>query len=710
MEKHYEFQEKLKKIHRPDRVNDTVWKQIEGQVIDETWAIVAPPDAGIVLNNAAKDLQDYFQVSMGLHLELVSHRESKQIRLQVSLTGAKSLYRVAVEEGSILLDGTDERMSAQAAYALEDQMNMNEGPVLRLQDQVYEPLFTTRLIESGVEEDCYPDEHLCAIAHAGINGITLDTSGVNENDEVRDRVNDIIARAAAFGIDVYTFPAFKNQRHPSDADAWEHYDGMYGELFRRCPGLKGVIVVGEVCEFPSHDERTTGKTWRESLQDEKSSPGWFPCNDYPQFATLLRDVIHNVKPEARFVFWSYNWGYMDTDLRLELIDAMPAEGVTLMATYEMFEKFRPRPGVEENCVDYTLFFEGPGEYFSTELEAASERNIDFMAMSNTGGNTWDIGMVPYLPAPGQWIRRYENILADRMKHPNFTSLRESHSYGFWPSFVPELAKAAFTEPRQDLNSLLRAIAVRDYGAEHADTVLEAWEHFSEGMRHCVPTNEEQYGPCRVGPSYPLFFEKWEPIPIGPESKRDPNWTCCSVYRFNPDEMERLVYEIEEYEKMTAEFAAGNRLLASVIPALPGNKKPYAREALTVSRFIENTARTTVHVKRWHKAKIHLGVYVDHEAIWSGGRHGMKDALSPVKPLDVRPDRENWIRELMAIGEAEIQNAKDTIPLVQANSRLGYTQELDYGCSEEQLLWKIDRLERTLAEEIQPNFAEVSNEL
>ena len=151
--------------------------------------------------------------------------------------------------------------------------------------------------------------------------------------------------------------------------------------------------------------------------------------------------------------------------------------------------------------------------------------------------------------------------------------------------------------------------------------------------------------------------------------------------------------------MVAQFVEGNKLLSSVIPSLPENKKAAAAEALTVTRFIENTARTTVHVKRWHKAKIHLGVYVDHPAIWTGGRHGMSDALSPVKPLDVRPDRERWIQELLQIGAAELANARDTIPLVEANSRLGYTKELDYACAKEQLLWKIQKLETTLAEEV-----------
>ena len=31
------------------------------------------------------------------------------------------------------------------------------------------------------------------------------------------------------------------------------YSGIYGELFRLCPGLRGLIFVGESIEFPSRD-------------------------------------------------------------------------------------------------------------------------------------------------------------------------------------------------------------------------------------------------------------------------------------------------------------------------------------------------------------------------------------------------------------------------------------------------------------------------
>ena len=78
---------------------------------------------------------------------------------------------------------------------------------------------------------------------------------------------------------------------------------------------------------------------------------------------------------------------------------------------------------------------------------------------------------------------------------------------------------------------------------------------------------------------------------------------------------------------------------------------------------------------------------------------MSDACSPVKPLDIRNDRDFWIRELLTVGEAELNNARNTIPLIRENSRLGYTQELDYACSEEQILWKIEKLIQTLEEEV-----------
>ena len=43
------------------------------------------------------------------------------------------------------------------------------------------------------------------------------------------------------------------KKNPFEDGAEEHYDSTYGKLFRECPGLKGVILVGESIGFPSRD-------------------------------------------------------------------------------------------------------------------------------------------------------------------------------------------------------------------------------------------------------------------------------------------------------------------------------------------------------------------------------------------------------------------------------------------------------------------------
>ena len=678
-----------------------------GTVVTAAWDIRVHDKAGDVLKNAVADLRDYFTVSMGVRL---SDTGTPAITLAVNPLLAARTYEIRVTPDTIAITGADERAAAQGVYALEDAMNLNEGPVIALGTITRTMRFTPRLIHSGIGPNMYPVDHLRAIAHAGFDAIMVNTGrsvdsesvSVVESAMAAAAVNEIIARAAAVGIDCYTFSSHHNLRHPDAPDAWAHYDAAYGRLFAACPGLKGIFFVGECCEFPSKDPRTTGKTWLESRQDKLPSPGWFPCADYPAFIAFLRDVIRARKPDAEIIFWTYNWGYSDEELRLKLVEAMPND-IVMMATFEMFENFDIAPGVRENYTDYTLWFIGPGNYFTTESAAAAKKGLLFYSMVNTGGNTWDIGVVPYLPAPQRWIQRWRAVTKaqDTMA---LHGLMESHTYGFWPSMIPELAKYAYLTPEVDLDALLARIVTRDWGADNIERVLDALALFSEGMSHCVSTNEDQYGPCRIGPSYPLFFARTEPLPIGPESVRDPNWTCTSIYAFNLERPEKLIYEIGEYTRMMRQFDAGCRILETVLPSVPAEKAGEARKFLGVAQFIANTARTTVHVKRWHQLKGRLGVYVTPQPNWEGGRKHMPDTEPMRGKLIPAAAPLALLEELVEIAGAEIANAENTIPLVQADSRLGYTQELDYCTSPEQLRWKIAVTRRALTDELLPRLA------
>ncbi len=701
MEKHFEFAKKMTQVHKPNRINSAIKINPAHTIVTEEWKIACKAESGVVLKEALEDLQDYFKVSMGLMLEIVTLEEcaEKIIFASVDATMEARSFRLKASDRIEIL-GCDERSVAQGCYALEDEMNFNQHPSLAPCDIIRRMRFSPRFIHSGMPARQFPKEHLRKIAHFGFDSVmVMGDPKIIEGGEACDKFNQVIKNAADCGLDVYTFFPFKNPYHPDDEGAYEFYEGTYGKLIRLCPGLRGLILIGESCEFPSKDPRTTGKPWRESLQDEKPSPGWFPCSDYPQFAAMVKKIIDSHSDNIDLVFWTYNWFYADEKLREEFVRNLP-KGITAMATFEMQSVVQISPEAKEVTTDYTLWQIGPGSSYGSEAKIAREVGRKMIAMTNSAGNTWDIGGVPYLPAPQRWMKRWESVISCQ-ENLRLDGTQDSWSFGFWPSFICEMAKFAYMDPAPDMNEFLRRIIVRDYGEENVEKMLSIFELFSEGMSHCVSTNEDQYGPARVGPAYPLFFKRWELIPKGPDSCRDVNYEAYPVYTYNLDYKDRLLYETNEYRQMASYFDEGSRRLTEVIANLPTKKLSNAKELLGVSKFIANTARTIHHVKRWHYLKGQLGVYVDAAPTWVGGRKGMEDAKKAVKSLVPVANPEPIVRELIDILKREIVNAENTIPLVEENSRLGYEQEFDYACSKEQIEWKIKMAKRTLNEELLP---------
>ncbi len=698
MEKPFEFEKLLEQVHKPNRVNPEVLATLEGTRITKEWKIICEEGADIVLQNAAADLQDYFGVSMNLPLVLINGTEStpKSIYLGVDSNLGERDFRMQVCDDRIVIKGCNCRFAAQGSFCLEDELNLNEAPVIAPCDVTRHMRFSFRTIANGNGRTPVSDANLNMLAHAGFTTIEV---GCSVDPIKAAEINALIERAARYGMDAYCCPHYHNEMHPDDEGAFAYYDAYYGRIAELSPGIKGYMFVGEACEFPSKDERTTGKPWQESLNDEKSSPGWFPCRDYPQFVSLLRDVIRSHTPDADIIFWTYNWGYEEQSLREALVRSVPTD-IIMMATFEVDDEIKIAPEIVEFTTDYTLWQIGPSFCYTTESAVVRERGMKMYSMTNTGGNTWDIGGVPYLPAPQRWIQRWRAV-TDAHETLKMDGVRESHNYGFWPSFLPEMAKWAFMTPDVNLNELLNRIVIRDFGKENLEPVLRAFEMFSEGMSHCVSTNEDQYGPARVGPAYPLFFERWELIPPCPQTGKECNFEAFPVYTYNLDRSKKLLYEIDEYVAMARAFDAGCTILSAVIDKMEGPKKNAAMHILQVAQYIRNNAKTVYNVKRWHYLKGQLGIYVDADPTWVGGRKNMPDAEKAVKPLVPVEDKLPVVLELLEIIKDEIENAKDTIPIVEANSRLGFNQEYGYSSDTTHLLWKIEMAERTIVEELLP---------
>lgn len=704
-ERNYEFRRRLEQVHVPDRRSHELTAAADEVEIGEGWRIVIGERTSPLMLNTARDLQDYLQMSMNIPVLLVRVKKLKLAMngssptivlatkvdlpdLSGGLTRPRS-YRIVYSKNSIIVCGFDARGTAQGSYYLEDLMNLREAPFLKRQNVKREPVFSPRMTHSGWGIDQFPDAHLNSMAHYGFDSILVFARGVDHTIIGYQDFNNLVDRAAKYGLDVYLYSYLKSTKHPDDADAEQYYESTYGALFKACPRAKGVVLVGESVEFPSKDKRTTGRAhdapFENGLPPVKPSPGWWPCRDYPRWITMVKKAVRKYSPDAEIVFWTYNWGWAPEKERLALIKSLPRD-ITLLVTFEMFEQIR-RGGATHVCVDYTISFEGPGRYFATEAREAHRRKIKLYTMSNTGGLTWDFGVIPYEPVPVQWSRRHQSLLKAREKW-GLSGLMESHHYGWWPSFISELAKWAYWKPSPPSGELMKAIAVRDYGQAAAKYVVEAWKEWSEAIHHYIPTNEDQYGPFRVGPSYPLIFHPNLSRFFASKQLAIPaSWHAwfgsCIVFSFynllddrrqSPGGV-RIDIEIRWLEKMLVLWQKGIARLEKALPLMPERKRPAGEQILNLGRFMNNCVITVINVKHWWKLNQQLLV----------------------------ADSPNGIRKLLAemetLARKEITNSEETIPLVEKDSRLGWEPSMDYMTDAGHLRWKIAQVQGVLNYEL-----------
>jgi hypothetical protein len=690
-EKNYDFRKRLLETHTPG-IREPALKPSGGELeITSSFEIVMPLNPSRIMRRAASDMQEYLSVSMGVDVSLRRSDDmpAEAKKPSVILLAPAGSVPIDLTEGNsprgfradcgenVVVTGYDEAGVMQGVFYLQEEMSIRRAPFLKKGTGARAPLFSPRMAHSGYGLDLYPDAHLASIARAGMDSILVFVRGVDATPNGYLDFNELCRRAAEWSLDVYAYSYIESQAHPDDPRAEEYYDGTYGAVFKACPAFKGVILVGESVEFPSKDERTTGRSYKDKRGDPRPSPGWFPCRDYLDWLNMVKKTIRRYKPDADVVFWTYNWGYAGEKERVELINSLPTD-ISLQVTFEMFETVR-RGDVMANCVDYTLMFEGPGKYFLSEAAVAKRRGIRLYSMVNTGGLTWDIGVVPYEPTPFQWMKRYRGVLESRERY-GLCGLMESHHFGFWPSFISELCKQAYTAGAPDMDTALRRLVVRDFGEENAVAALVAYRHFSDGIAHYMSTNEDQYGPFRIGPSYPLVLNRDASVPESPFAMFgnrifSTNYHNSDSGRCSPLSL-RLPTELKYLTIMGEEFMRGGDIIDGLAEKLDGIWRERARRLANLGRFIAVCARTTVNVKRWYMERLRLYAADTAEKVTAS-----VDALT-------------------AIAEEEYANAESAIPLVAEDSRLGWEPSMEYMTDEQHIRWKLEQVRSVINNELQ----------
>lgn len=689
-EKNYDFRQFLDQIHQRDLRDFSLSPLKNETAIDDSWSICIPEDASVFVENAAKDLADYLLTGMNTGVRITRKCTAHCILLKSAENlKVRRSFRLICKETQIIIEGADERGIALGGYYLEDVMSLREAPFIPHTDGlVKEPLFSPRMVHSGYGMDVFTENYLKRIAHAGFDAILTYVRG----DPLTGSLGPydfapLIDMAERAGLDVYLYSSIKNLYHPSDKEADAYYEAQYGTLFKRYPKAKGLILVGESCRFPSHDPHTTGSigsTGELCFRKDKPSPGWWPCFDFPEFINLIKSKIHQYAPQADIVLWTYNFAQAPAEFRTALIDHLPKD-ISVEVNYELHDNVRIW-GTQERALDYTLSLTGPSRLFREESEAVKRNGQRLYAMVNTAGKTWDIGAVPCLPVPQQWGKRMVNMLADR-QNQGLSGIMESHHYGWYPSIVSELSKMMFFSNGPTLDEAIRLLAVRDFSRETTEEVIRVWNDWSKAMASFITPIEDQYGPCRVGPAFPFLFKGVSLRETFGLAFKFP-WTKFTRYQIAFPEYvvvndnvgldigsHRILQEIKHLPETISLWNEGANRLEKLLEQIAERKREKAMKMIGVARYIANTLTTTLNAKRWWLENNRLLLAADPEE------------------STVILDR------IEAIAKEEIENTKNTIPLVEHDSALGYEPSMDYVADRTHLEWKIRQLSSVIHQDI-----------
>ena len=664
------FRARLAELHPNRLAADALPLAADEVAVDATWAL-APRSDDPTVRHAAADLADFFAKSMGVKLEVKSKSEKvkgplgRTIEIGVDPSLAKLQSRIEVGADFVRITGATPREAYQGCCRLEDELGPRGRPAAKRGVRTFTRMFSPRMTHSGWEVEKFPDVYLDQLAHAGMDAILVfiaDPPDVTRNG--KEDLNALVRRANLRGIDVYAYAWFAVKAakfHPLDPGAAEWYDATYGAIVRNAPGLKGIVCVGETSAFQTRDGKTAGFWWgrKEDRVPGKHNNGWWPSLDWVPWLELVAKTTRRYNPDFEVLFWTYNWFHAPEKDRVALLEAIPTN-VTVHVTFEMGDVPYLLDGVKKWNADYSITRIGPSPVFRSEAEVCRRRGIRLTSMSNTGGRTWDSGVAPCEPCPCRWIERFRALRRAQADY-GLSGLMECHHYGFMPSFISEIGKAAFTVETDEtaLERMLEGVAARDFGVANVLAVLRTWTDWSEAFVYHSAFGPDQGGPLRTGPSYPLVLPD-EDIPPPPHPKYEyyeglrygNGWKYLST-RYNMSETDIATYR-GHLDRELALWRRGNARLEGLLPFVPADKAAAAKRMLGLGLFFERTAETLRNVRAFKVAKT--------------------------------------VEERLRILDREEANVRATIPLVEYDSSLGWEPTMDYVCDREMLEWKLGQLD------------------
>ncbi len=712
-------------VHRPLRSPEGKATDKEMVIEDSGWRIQIPIESGPVTKFAANDLQEFFKISMSVDTALVesSSLADWQKGQRIIFAGTpKDLpgmgadlkkskdYEIQVTPDRIVVCGYDERGVMFGLFNLESRMGLREGPYLPKDlSTVRHSLYQNRMAQTWLGWMQWPDKFLSHMAHDGYDAIFASVyanpngvAGPPHYDIIRKqdpkKLNALIKRAAEKGLKVYTPILFNNSREEENKQALREH---VRDIVTKCPDIKGYVLLTEGFYF----EKFFGAGGHGKSDLNEWATNW------TEAVKIVAEECHKIDPEIEVLPWEYNIDFRPhrVELKRHVTSLLPRDTIPLL-TWENGKGFE-LDGLHGYLRDYSISQIGPAEVAHAQIKEADRRGMDVYCKVDCFA-TWQFGTTPYIPVPQQWQKRY-----DRLEEYGVDGTLESWSNGYKPNFISELRSwSCWTDPLEQ-DTLLDAFARRQFGEGEEDTVIKAWEIFSDSIQNLPDTGPSMGTNSSV--SYPLFFDTPQPrmmtlnnswwdekekqhwrhrlIPHWPYAHRIMVFNNDFTNRRNasegyartrsgigslethpvPKEVKVLPVYIKYMLRSANGFEKGLKLYRKAAMNAPESKRAIACKEVLVIEQMQHMLRSTVAIVRFEDLRFQLM-----------GKNELTGS-----------EKSKLLEQMEKILGDEILNTESALRVSRLDSRLGYENEMDYVYTPFVIEQKLDVLQKVRDEEI-----------